>query len=334
MVNIVIIGCGSITEFRHAPECFASEKINLMGFFDVNYERASEFATKYNCKAYKTYQDVLEDKDVDGVIICVNNKYHCDMTVQALKHKKHVLCEKPISVTLEEAQEMVRVSEEEQCYLMIAHNQRFEAVNRKLKEVLTTRDLGKILTFNTAFTHPGPERWSVEKTNKTWFLNKKEAGLGALGDIGIHKADVIRWLIGDEFKYVTARVATLDKKDAEGNYIAIEDNAFAILESESGIMGTLEAGWTAYGKGKNGTMICCEKGVVETEGATRVNVHYKNGEKEFLEVKQGQSLIAETFAECIANGVQPEISGVEGMKALEIVLACIKSSEEHVRVGI
>lgn len=333
-VNLVIIGCGAITEKRHAPECYASEKINLAGFFDINLERAKEFAKKYECKAYETYEKVLNDTKVDGVIICTNNKFHCDMTVQAFEHKKHVLCEKPMAVTVEEGKRMIEAGEKAGCFLMIAHNQRLMPVNMKLKEILTTRNLGKILTFTTTFNHRGPEFWSVNKTNKTWFMNKKEAGLGALGDIGIHKADLVRWFIGENIKYVTSVLATRDKKDGDGNLIAMEDNAFAILESESGIIGTIEASWTHYGKYTNRTMICCENGVVEVPDETHIIVHDTNWQQEVFEIAGANSLMADTFADCIAKGVQPEISGEEGLKALEIVLACVESSETHSRVEL
>lgn len=334
--NLVIIGCGSIAVKRHAPECVASDKINLLGFFDVNLERAKEVANEFQCKAYETYEAVLNDEAVDGVLICVSNRYHCDMTVQALQHKKHVLCEKPIAVTIEEAKKMIKTAEEEGRYLMIAHQQRFVPVNQKLKEVLASKKLGKIISFSTAFCHAGPEFWSVDNTNKTWFMNKKEAGLGALGDIGIHKADLIRWFIGEDIKYVTSVLGTLDKKDAEGNYIGIEDNAFAILESESGIVGTLEASWTHYGKGENRTKVSCENGLVEAVGTSKIIVYYKDKskEKEVFEIEKGASMMAETFATCILEDVKPEISGEEGLKALEIVLACVKSSEKRTRVEV
>ena len=336
MVNLAIIGCGAITVRRHAPECVASEKINLVGVFDVNLERAKETAAEFQCKAYETYEEVLKDEVVDGVIICVNNKFHRDMTIQALQHKKHVLCEKPMAVTTEEAKEMIEAAKKEDCYLMIAHHQRMEPGNQKLKELLETRDLGRVISFRTIFAHPGPERWSVDRTNNTWFLNKKEAGLGALGDIGIHKADLIRWLLGEDIKYVTSVVGTLDKKDAEGNPIGMDDNAFAILETESGIIGTLEASWTHYGKSSNETKIYCENGVVESIGGSNVSVYYKDGQKEneFFELKPDTSKMAETFADCIEGDVEPEISGEEGLKALEMVLACVESSEKRTRIEL
>ena len=90
-VNLAIIGCGAIATNRHAPECFTSDRIHLQGVFDININRAQEVAEQFQCKTYMTYDDILSDETIDGVILCVNNRYHCDMTIRALQHKKHVL---------------------------------------------------------------------------------------------------------------------------------------------------------------------------------------------------------------------------------------------------
>ena len=336
MVNIAIIGCGSITFYRHAPECKKLDNIEIAGFYDINEARAEEFANQYGGKAYKSYEDVLCDENVDGVIICTANKYHCDMTLRALKSGKHVLCEKPISVTLEEAQEMVDTAKEQDKVLMIAHSQRYDAVNRKIKEIIDSGKLGKIISFRTAFAHRGPETWSADKGNATWFLNKKEAGLGALGDIGIHKADLIHWLINDDIEYITARVATLDKKLPDGTKIAVEDNAFCILESKSGITGILEASWTRYGKDDNFTNIYCENGMIEADSNAeeQIKITMRNGNSESFKVADCDSDMAKTFAQCIIDNTTPELSGEEGKKALELVLKCIESSETGKRVRV
>ncbi len=335
MVNFAIVGCGAITTVRHAPECLKSDKINLSGVFDVDSERCRRVAELFGCKAYNTYDELLQDESVDGVVICVSNTYHCDMTVKALKHKKHVLCEKPIAVTLEEAELMINTAKAEDRYLMIAHNQRLCPTNRKVKELINSGKLGRIISFRTVFAHGGPEVWSVDKSSGTWFLNKTKAGLGALGDIGIHKADLMRWLLGEEIKQVTSVVGTLDKKDAEGEPISIEDNAFAILETESGIIGTLEASWTHYGRVSNEVELRCEKGIIKAIDEQWVTVCYKDGrETETFEFSPTDSGIVEAFADSIINKLQPEISGEEGLKALAIVLACVESSNTRKRVEI
>lgn len=333
MVGIAIIGCGSITKLRHAPECHNNKNIRLCGFFDIDQARSKEFAHQYDCKAYSSYEEVLKDASVDGVIICTANKFHCEMTLQAFSHGKHVLCEKPIAVTLEEAQEMIDASAKANKYLMIAHHQRFEPGNKKIKEILDSGKMGRILSFRTGLCHAGPEYWSVDQSNATWFLDKSRAGLGALGDVGIHKADLIRWLINDNIKYVTAKIATLNKRTPEGELINLEDNAFCILESASGIVGTLEASWTHYGKGNNSVLLSCENGILEGDTKT-VLITMKDGSQEMINVEKGASGMAEAFAHCITTNTPPSIDGEEGKKALAIVLKCIESSELNSRAEL
>lgn len=336
MARIAIIGCGTITRLRHAPECKNNENITLCGFYDLNQERCKEFAEEYHTKAYASFEEVLDDENVDGVIICTANRFHCEMTVKALEHGKHVMCEKPIAVTLEEAEKMIDAADKAGKFLMIAHNQRFDAVNKKLKEIADSGELGRIISFRTVFGHGGPENWSVDKSKNTWFLDKKQAGLGAMGDIGIHKADLIHWLINDDIKYVMGKVLTLDKKTADGELIAVDDNAFCVLESETGIVGTLEASWSHYGRCTNGTYLYFEKGIVESDNELeeQITIIKKDGTREKFHIEEQESGMAEAFAYCIDNNVKPEIDGKEGWKALNIVLKCIESSEKNQRVSV
>ena len=167
-------------------------------------------------------------------------------------------------------------------------------------------------------------------------MNKSEAGLGALGDIGIHKADLIQWLLNDDIEYVTARVNTLDKKLSDGTKIAVEDNAFCILESKNGITGILEASWTHYGKDDNFTNIYCERGIIEADSNAeeQIKVTMSDGSTETFKIAECDSDMAKTFAQCIESGEMPELSGEAGKKALEIVLKCIESSDKGERVKL
>ena len=336
MVKTVIIGCGSITLWRHAPECAQSKNIDLVGFYDRHEDRCKEFAEKYNAKAYKSYEEVLADENVDAVIICTANKYHCSMAVEAFKSGKHVLCEKPVAVNKKEAKKMIAAAKKYDKKFMVAHSQRFDAVNQKLKQITETENIGRIISFRTVFGHRGPETWSATKGNSTWFMNKKEAGLGALGDIGIHKADLIHWIINDNIKYVTATVKTLDKKLSDGSLIAMEDNAFCILESEKGICGTMEASWTRYGKEENLTELYCENATVRADSTAnpQITVSFNDGSVKEYKAESLNSMMAESFADCIINGKEPELSGEEALKALNIVLGCIESSEKGKKIKL
>ncbi len=336
MIKMGIIGCGSISIYRHIPEYAYNENCQIIGYYDPKTERAQKMAEKYGGKVYDTLEDLLKDNDIDAVSVCTPNKYHAPIAVQALNSGKHVLCEKPMATSREEALEMIEAAQSNGKFLMIGHNQRLADAHVRAKEILKSGEMGKILSFKTAFGHGGPETWSQDKGNHTWFFKKDEAFIGAMGDLGIHKADLIRWLISDEIVEVKAYVSTLDKKNDKDELIEVDDNAICLLKSETGIMGTLTASWTYYGAEDNSTVLYCSNGVMKIYDNPDfpIEITKKNREKVFYKVgkiqtndNQNSSGVIDMFVDSIINNSEPEISGEEGLKALEIVLACLKSAE-------
>ena len=124
MVKAAIIGCGKIAQVRHIPEYLEHQAVNLVGFYDLNEKRAEELAEKYGGKAYGSVEELLADPQIDAVSICTANHTHAELTIKALKAGKHVLCEKPMAITLEECQRMVECAEENHRKLLIGQNQR------------------------------------------------------------------------------------------------------------------------------------------------------------------------------------------------------------------
>ena len=98
---------------------------------------------------------------------------------------------------------------------MVGHNQRLMPPHVKAREILASGRLGKVLSFRTAFKHGGPEGWCIERSLNTWFFKKAEAVLGVTGDLGVHKADLMRYLLGENFVEVGGILATLDKRDQD-----------------------------------------------------------------------------------------------------------------------
>ena len=90
---------------------------------------------------------------------------------------------------------------------MIGQNQRLAPAHRKAKEILASGQLGRVLTFNTTFGHKGPEMWSMDRSANTWFFKKSAAAFGSMADLGIHKIDTIRYLVGSEI--VSVPILTL-----------------------------------------------------------------------------------------------------------------------------
>lgn len=155
MIKVGIIGCGKITEVRHAPEYVENPYCELAAFYDIVPGRAEEFAKRFGGKAYGTVEELLAS-GVDAVSVCTANTSHAAMAIQALRAGKHVLCEKPMATTLEDCEAMVAAARENGKYLMIGQNQRLAKAHVMGKKILDSGEVGQLVTFETHFCHPRP----------------------------------------------------------------------------------------------------------------------------------------------------------------------------------
>ena len=234
MFNIGIIGCGKIAQVRHIPEYAAHPAARLAGYYDLNQERAQALAEQWGGQAYPTWEALLTDPAIDAVSICAANTAHAELTIAALRAGKHVLCEKPMATTLADCEAMAAAARESGRFLMIGQNQRLTKAHQKARQLVADGVLGDILTFRTTFGHGGPETWSVDPGKNTWFFDKSKAAMGAMADLGIHKTDLIQYLLGQTVVEATAKVTTLDKRGADGQLIGVDDNAICIYRMSGG----------------------------------------------------------------------------------------------------
>lgn len=342
-IQIGIIGCGKIAQVRHIPEYMDHPHARVYGFYDINQERARELAEKYHGKAFDSVESLLADPEIQAVSVCAANFAHADITIQALNAGKHVLCEKPMATTLADCEAMVAAAKRNHRFLMIGHNQRLAKAHVLAKKLINEDLIGKIITFRTTFGHGGPETWSVDPGKNTWFFDKNRAAMGAMADLGVHKTDLIHFLTGQRVIRTTARVATLDKKDASGNLIGVDDNAISIYELSGGIIGTMTASWTHYGAEDNSTVLYGTKGIMHIyeDPACAVKVILANGEVLRYDVEtiqtndnQTKSGIIDLWMESLVNNTAPEISGESALAAMRAVFASIESSEIGAAVEI
>jgi len=334
-VKYGVIGCGAIAQRRHIPECIANPDSVLIGIAEFNQARCTELGEKYGVKSFCDHKDLLKLAEIDAVVVSGPNALHASQTIDALNAGKHVLCEKPMAVSREEAKAMIDAAKKNNKYLMIGLNQRLMPPHVRAKEILKTGRLGKVLSFRTAFKHPGPEGWSVDAA-KSWFFRKDQAFMGVTGDLGIHKADLMRWLLDQEFTEVGGMITTLDKRDPEGNLIALDDNAMLTLKSDGGVIGSMILSWTNYGMEENYTVLYCQKGVMSlgTDPIYGVIVDYRNGERELhkvgemsTNVKQVASGVIDAFTKSILAGKPPEIDGMEGYRSLDVILTAQEAAK-------
>ncbi|MBL7646629.1 MAG: Gfo/Idh/MocA family oxidoreductase [Candidatus Hydrogenedentes bacterium] len=331
-VRVGIIACGAIAERLHIPDYAACPQAELVAFCDVDKSRAAGVAAKFAPEAaiYTDYKALLKDKNVDAVSVCSPNKFHGEVTIAALKAGKHVLVEKPMAMSLLEGKNMVAAAKKAKKLLMVNQSQRKYIGHVKAKEVMDSGIMGKVLHVTAMFGHEGPEFWSP--TGK-WFFKKKEARFGAMADLGVHKADLIRFLTGKEIVEVNAFYETLEKKRAD-----VEDNFVASFKFDDGTVGTLAASWTVKGRDANYVILHCANGTLEVglQPDKPLVAHLLNPKCTInfdlpapptnYDGSWGLD-VGGAFVRAILGEEAPFCTGEEGLKSLAVILACEKAAD-------
>ncbi|MFA1819452.1 Gfo/Idh/MocA family protein [Virgibacillus oceani] len=327
-LNIGIIGCGSITRFRHAPEYLANPYVEDIVFYDRNRYRAEALAKTFNGRVADTVDELLNDSSIDAISDCSSNEVHHVHSTKALLSGKHVLCEKPLAISVAYAEKMLDAQRQSGKKLMVDHNQRFTETHQKAKELLDKKELGDVLTFKTTFGHEGPESWGETKSNATWFFKKERSHSGVAGDLGIHKIDLIHYLLNDEIDEVHSFHGALDKVDENGIPIEVSDNVVCALKTKKGRLGTASFSWTYYGAEDNSTIIYCQKGIIKIyyHPQDQLIVEMKDGsvvryELEPIQTNDNQTNtgVIDAFIDSIIHDTEPMVSGKEALSSLKVI---------------
>ncbi len=252
-LKVAVIGCGGIAKQKHFPALTTqADKCEIVAFCDIVEERAvkaaDEFGTK-GAKAYTDYNEMLKDPEIDVVHVCTPNVSHSPITVAAFEAGKHVLCEKPMAATTEDAQKMMDAWEKSGKKFTIGYQNRFRTDSQMLKR---TCDEGKLGEVYFAKAHAVRRRavptWGV-------FPDKSQQGGGPLIDIGTHALDITLWCM-DNYKPVSVSGSVFEKlghlpQAVEGNMFGpwdpetyeVEDSAFGYIKMENGATIFLESAW-------------------------------------------------------------------------------------------
>jgi len=337
-LNIGIIGAGMITEKVHLPEYSQREDIVVAVICDTDSERAKKLAEKYGIeRVCENWEEAIEIEELDGVSICTPVNLHSNMVCKAAEKGKHVLCEKPMASTLEEADLMISTAKEHGVKLMIGLNQRFIPAHRAAKSIIDSNILGQINSVRAAFGHPGPEFWTP---SHQWFFDRKMSRGGVLMDLGTHKIDLVKWLVGKDIVGVTALTRTREKN------ISVEDNATCLLEFADGATAVIEVSWTTKPYVENSVLIYCQQGVLRIgmeRDKERTLVAYINSPEKgeiiydvppFAMPGEFNSGMVDNFVESIRSDSEAPITGKEGREVLKIVLAAYESAASGKRVAV
>ena len=337
MIKVGIIGCGKITERASLPNLVNyKDKVSVVCLCDIIKERAEEMAKKFSLGSAditKNWKELIKRKDLDCVFVNTPNYLHEIMAIGAAANKKHVLVEKPITISRQAAKNMVDAVRVNNVLLMVEQTQRFDPVHQAAKKIITSGVLGKIHNIRGRIGHAGPEYWSEGKGH--WFYDKKKSGGGCMVDIGVHICDLIRWLKAVPVVEVFARIQTLEKK------LPVDDNATVLLKFADGTKGEFECSWTtrpyevltqAYAEnGKLTTSIGAKQPVVLTLAKVGQGEDPNCTLKEefpSLGPGNGWENAVHYFIDCLIKGEKPFVSAEEGQETIKVILAAYESDRK------
>ncbi len=224
--------------------------VEMYAFCDIIPERAEEAARKYGCpgaKIYTDYKELLADQSINNVRVLTHNSMHCEITVAALEAGKHVLCEKPLAITYEEALKMTEASKRSGKFLTVGYQHRYNPTSVYMKKEVEKGTLGKIYFAKTrVLRRRGVPTWGV-------FTQKEKQGGGALADIATHSLDTTLWLMNNyKPKYIagTTYAELKDQKELANPWgpvkldiFDVEESGFGFLVMENGASIIIEASW-------------------------------------------------------------------------------------------
>ncbi len=326
-IGIAIVSFAHMHAWSYArvvKELESEGKAILVGIYDDNSERLRKAVDMFKPrKMYSSLEQVIEDKEVDGVIVASENAKHAIFSIPLMRAGKHVLVEKPIATTLRDAQEMVREAERNNVKLQIAFVMRYHDAAIDIKN--RVKELGKIYSI-TATNHG--------KCPFDWFVIPELSGGGAIMDHVVHVADLIRWYTGQEFYEVTAFMGKNIYPE-----LKVEDNALIIAKLSSGTLVSIDCSWSRPSSWPIWGDVYMH--IVGENGAIFLNAFNQNimlgDDKGFRYNYFGPDAdknMIEDFIRAIQFDQQPIATGVDGLRALEVVIAAYKSINEGRTVRI
>jgi len=333
-LNFAIVGCGRISS-RHAQALMDLQKthdVRLTAVCDVIEGRANAAAAKYGVTAYTDYRQLLDDPNVDVVSVCVPSGLHSQMGQEAARAGKHVLMEKPISLTLDEADALIDTCEREGVTLAVVLQNRFNPPMRELRALVDSGRLGSLYLANATVRWYRPQEYYEDGWHGTWAMDG-----GALMNQSIHHIDALLWFMGD-VRTVNAYTSTL------AHHMEAEDVGVAALQFVNGGLGTIEGSTLTYPENLEGSVaLFGQHGSVKV-GGTALNrkVFWKvegslEHEREMLmrEAVDPPSVYGYSHREqiiemidSIREGRLPSTHGREARRSLELVRAIYDSSTE------
>ena len=348
-VKVGIIGTGWIAE-AHAKSYMKCEDVEIVALADIVPGKAEAFAKQYGVEGAKYYNSDRElidnEKDLDAVSICTYNKQHAPCAIYALEHGVHVLLEKPMCVTLEEAVEICKAEKKSGKILSIGFQPRFDENMKMVKKICESGVLGKIYYIQTG----GGRRMGIPTPFGTSFIQEDTAGLGALGDIGCYSLDMLLGAVGYP-KPLTATGYTSAFFGTNPNYYAthpeyaekfgVEDFAAGFVRLEGGIVLDFRISWAMHMDTLGDALILGTKGGLKIPSTECWNGYFSQPMTVYkmvagkqvsyeLPVPKSDNFFEKkitSFVDAVKDGGKPTVPSSQALINQAIIDGIVKSNE-------
>ncbi|GAB2694634.1 Gfo/Idh/MocA family protein [Paenibacillus thermoaerophilus] len=317
-IGMISFAHGHAHSYLHALLSLPHE-VEVAGIADESFERVAETVRKHGLAYYEDYRRLLA-ADIDAVVICSENVRHAEHTIAAAEAGKHVLCEKPLGVSVPEMERMIETCRARGVQLMTAFPCRFIPAVAAAKAAVDRGDIGEIVAIK------GTNRGTMPGG---WFVDPALSGGGALLDHTVHVMDLMNWLTGSRVRDVYAHAATLFH---EG--LAVDDAGMIHVQYENGTVGVLDTSWSRNGAFPTWGDVTLE--IIGTRGVISVDSFAQKNE--WYDVRKGKGVwdywgdsmdlaMIEAFADAIRRGEPVPVTGEDGLRSAEVALAGYESSK-------
>jgi predicted dehydrogenase len=333
-VGYAVVGLGAISQQAVLPAFAHSKNAKLVAVVSGDQDKARRLAAEFHAEArysYGDYAKCLKNPEVEALYIAMPPGEHEKYAVLAARAKKHVLCEKPLAATVDQASRIVRACGDRKVLLMTGYRKYFEPGSVALKKLVSNGDLGRVDIIHSAFTEFRP----AGDSTPAWMLNRKIAGGGPLMDVGIYCVNTSRWLVDEDPVEATAYRWTRDKK----RFKDVEEGIAFRLHFPSGIVLQGTASWGSalasfvQVHGEKGWASLAPAFAFEEERRLTGKIAGKWFAQEFTAIDEF-ALELDAFAECIRDRRPPEPDGAEGLRDIVILDAIYRAAKSGRPVAI
>ena len=314
-VRFAVVGCGNAARQIHLPALRAAGA-DVSVFTSRSRASAESLRDEWGQGTVaERWDDAIGSDDVDAVVIAVPNSLHHDIAIAAANAGKHVLVDKPMACTAEDADDMIAAAEANRVVLVPFHNTRFVAPFVAAQRFVADGRLGAVTGFRAAFGHAGPQEWAPQAD---WFFDSTRSGGGCLIDLGVHVIDLLRAVAGDDIVAVSAVL-----NGCRGD---VEADAQLLARLRGGAIGAIHASWSSQSGPDHQLTVIGSAGTLHLDSRTPLTFIDPHGDRERIRPPETTSSPLAELLAAIAGERSPSVSAADGRAAVAVVRAAYHSA--------